>query len=328
VLFTCSIIIASFLLSFGLMAMARLILLKHGCLDRPNDRSSHGVPVPRGGGIALLLVLVPGLIAALFFNNALEKYAGLLAGLAVLIAISWLDDRKGVHAGIRLAFHIFAAVLGSLVFSPDEKLFGTYLPLWLDRAILILGWAWFLNLYNFMDGIDGITGVETVSLATGVCLVMSVAGLNQPFVDVSTLLLTGGLLGFLAFNWYPARLFLGDVGSIPLGYIVGFLLLWLAMQGYFIPALILPLYYLADSGITLTKRALRKEKIWQAHRTHFYQRAAQVVGRHDIVVYWVLAGNIGLIAAALLAVFYPILGLALALPIVGFLLYRMNKAGG
>ena len=283
------------------------------------------VPVPRGGGWALLIVLIPGLIAAGWKHHSLLAHAGLVIGVLLLAAISWFDDRKGVSARARLSLHLLAACLGSFCFPMHATLFGGAVPFFIDRAVMIVGWAWFINLYNFMDGIDGITGIETISLATGTCLVMAAIGLNDPFLSTTTLLLTGTALGFLALNWHPARIFLGDVGSIPLGYLTGFCLLSLAVQGHLVAALILPLYYLADSGITIARRALRGEKIWQAHRQHFYQRAALHTGKHDIVVLFIAVANVALIGAALLAVVYPAMGLLLAILIVALLLRNMLK---
>jgi UDP-N-acetylmuramyl pentapeptide phosphotransferase/UDP-N-acetylglucosamine-1-phosphate transferase len=151
-------------------------------------------------------------------------------------------------------------------------------------------------------------------------------GINDPYLDFLTLILTGVCLGFLAYNWHPAKIFLGDIGSVPLGFLIGFCLITLAVKGYLIAALILPLYYFADSGITLGKRTMRGEKIWQAHRQHFYQKAALGVERHDKVVLWIIFANIGLISTALWAVSYPWSGLTAGLLIVAILLRKMHKS--
>ena len=319
------VIFLSFVASLILTILVRKFLLKRNLLDRPNERSSHTLPVPRGGGWALLIVLIPGLLVTGMRQHNLLEHAGLLLGVLLLAGISWFDDKKGVSARARLSLHLLAACLGTFCFPLQATLFGGAVPFVIDRAIMIVGWAWFINLYNFMDGIDGITGVETISLATGTCLVMAAIGLHDPFLANLTLLLTGAALGFLALNWHPAKIFLGDVGSIPLGYLTGFCLISLAVRGYLIPALILPLYYLADSGITIVRRALRGEKIWQAHRQHYYQQAAHNLGKHDLVVLFIGVANGALIAAALLAVIYPAMGLLLAILIVALLLRNMLK---
>lgn len=323
-----AIILVTFILSLGLTHWIRKALLKRDMLDRPNERSSHTIPVPRGGGWALLIVLIPALLLTSILQHNFAAHAGLLAGLIGLAIISALDDRRNVSPVVRLALHIGAAFFGSLAFPSGAVIFGGVLPLWLDRTVMVIGWAWFINLYNFMDGIDGITCSETIALATGTCLVMTATGLTDPYASTLTLLLTGVSLGFLAFNWHPAKIFLGDVGSVPLGYLTGFLLIGLAMKGYLVAALILPLYYLADSGITITKRALRGEKIWQAHRQHFYQRAALAAGRHDKVVSKIIVADGLLIGSAMLAIVYPMAGLALGCVITAGLLRKMAPWDG
>lgn len=321
------VILIAYALSFGLTVLARNVLLRRALLDHPNARSSHKTPVPRGGGWALAIVLIPGMLLAAAMEKNLALHAGLIMGAVILAAVSWLDDRSqgGAGIGLRLSAHILAACLGSLAFPPQDLLFGGALPLWFDRTLMIIAWAWFINLYNFMDGIDGITGVETISIDTGVCIILSAANITDPFAGTLTLLLTGACLGFLALNWHPAKIFMGDIGSVALGYLTGFLLIALAVKGQWASAIILPLYYLADSGITLGRRILRSEKFWQAHRQHFYQRAAQRAGRHDKVVTWIIAANILLIGAAVLAVTHVALGLILAGFIVAVLLWKMYK---
>jgi UDP-N-acetylmuramyl pentapeptide phosphotransferase/UDP-N-acetylglucosamine-1-phosphate transferase len=327
-LISLSLIPTSFFLVLMLTGWVRDILLKRAVLDVPNGRSLHKDPVPRGGGWALLIVLFPALIWASRLFDADARHFGLIAALFLLAAVSWIDDRKHVSPMMRLSMHILAACLGSFSFSPQEMLFGGIFPFWLDRTAMILGWAWFVNLYNFMDGIDGITSVETVSVAMGLCLVFAQAGLNDPFAGFLFLTLTGACLGFLAHNWPPAKIFLGDIGSVPLGYLVGFCLLSIAVKGHLAAALILPLYYLADGSLTLVRRALRGEKIWQAHREHFYQKAALGAGAHGKVVACIIAANCGLVAAALLSVSRPLVGFCVGFLIVAGLLVKMLKMAG
>jgi UDP-N-acetylmuramyl pentapeptide phosphotransferase/UDP-N-acetylglucosamine-1-phosphate transferase len=322
-----TVILISYLLTFALTFGVRGALVKRALLDRPNERSSHTNPTPRGGGWALLVVLVPGLMLTAITQHTLPHYLPLIAGVLLLAAISWWDDVHSLNPLARLSAHLMAAFMGSLALPDHAMVLGGILPFLLDRLMMIIGWAWFINLTNFMDGIDGITGIETITISTGVALALSVAAIDDPFLDVATLLLTGTCLGFLALNWHPAKIFLGDVGSVPLGYLSGFILITLAAKGYVVAALILPLYYLADSGITITKRALRGEKIWQAHRQHFYQRAAARLGGHDKVVRRIVLANIALIISALIAITTPWLGLGLAVFSVVLLLHWMHKVG-
>jgi UDP-N-acetylmuramyl pentapeptide phosphotransferase/UDP-N-acetylglucosamine-1-phosphate transferase len=320
------IIMACYALGLAFTIVARNLLLKRGILDRPNTRSSHKVAVPRGAGWAVIAVLIPGMAIIGLYQDSLSSHINLIWGILLLAAISWIDDSEGAHPGLRLAAHLVAAYLGSLAFGTDQTLFGNLLPFWCDRLVMIVGWAWFINLFNFMDGIDGITGVESIAIATGVCMVLAAANVAAPFADNLTLVFTGTCLGFLVLNWHPAKIFLGDIGSVPLGYIAGFLLLTLALNHQWAPALILPLYYLADSGITLSKRAFRGEKVWKAHREHFYQTAALGVGRHDHVVIWILLANVGLMADALMAVKCPLTGILAGVAIVALLLWKMHKS--
>ncbi len=320
-------ILFCYVFSLVLTIFVRKPLIKRALLDHPNERSSHKMPVPRGGGWALLAILGPGTVLISLYQHSLPFHAWLILALALLVAVSWLDDRHGINPFMRLTIHIIAAFFGSMSLAPHAMIFNGSIPFWIDRTLLIVGWAWFINLYNFMDGIDGLTCVETISIATGACALFSAFNIYDPFVSVLILMLTGVCLGFLALNWHPAKIFMGDVGSVPLGFLVGYILLTLALKGHVAAAFILPLYYIADSGITLFKRACRGEKVWQAHRQHFYQKAALGLGRHDRPVYWVIAANISLMSSALLAALHPLTGLVLAALIVAILLWAMHKAG-
>lgn len=209
-------------------------------------------------------------------------------------------------------------------------------PSWIPEAFILVAvtfiWVGFINLYNFMDGIDGITGTQTITISFGLyCLyflipaLISRDGTNDITYSVSLigLLYTGLSIGFLFHNWHPAKIFLGDIGSVTLGYVMGFSLLSVAGAGFWYVALTLPLYYIADGGITLARRILRGERFWEAHRTHFYQRAAQAAGRHDVVVLKIAACNVVLIGIAMLELLVsPWFVLAAPLP-VALLLHNM-----
>jgi UDP-N-acetylmuramyl pentapeptide phosphotransferase/UDP-N-acetylglucosamine-1-phosphate transferase len=320
------IIFAVYILSLGLTYAVRNYLIRRAVLDHPNERSSHTVPTPRGGGWAVILILIPGMIVTGLLENNMATHFGLMIGTIMLAFISWRDDQGNASVSARLATHILAACFGSLAFPPNETIFNGLLPFWLDRSLMIVAWAWFINLTNFMDGIDGITSAETISIATGVSLVFTAANIVDPFASTLTLLLTGACLGFLVMNWYPAKIFLGDIGSVSLGYLMGYLLLLLAVKGQWAAALILPGYYLADSGLVLAKRTLRLEKIWQPHREHFYQRAAESIGRHDKIVWWMVCANILLLFAAIASVSFRWAALTFATVIVAILLRKMHKS--
>lgn len=304
-------------------------LVARSILDRPNERSSHTLPTPRGGGLAVTPAALAGWAGAAAATGGSAALPWVLAGGAlVLLVTSWFDDRHTLPAGPRFLVQVVAVGAVLLVLPGDRLVFQGWLPLPLDRAVTALGWLWFVNLYNFMDGIDGITGVETASLGVGVALTATVAGTASGLAPFGLAVAAAGL-GFLAWNWHPARIFLGDSGSVPLGFLIGGLLVQLALAGQLAAALILPGYYLADATITLGRRAARGEKVWQAHRQHYYQRAVQGGKRHDQVALAILAGNLVLVAAALAAAGgYPLLATAVATVTVAGLLALLGVWAG
>jgi UDP-N-acetylmuramyl pentapeptide phosphotransferase/UDP-N-acetylglucosamine-1-phosphate transferase len=276
------------------------ILRRRAILDHPNERSSHDVPTPRGGGLALLPVLIAAWIAV-----GLDFGAGLALLLAVALALlSWVDDLRGVPIGIRLAAQGLAVALGLFALPDAQSVFQGLLPPLLDRVLAGIVWLWFLNLFNFMDGIDGISGVEAAAIGAGLALVLWL-GADSSRLASYGLALAAVAAGFLLWNWHPARIFLGDVGSVAIGFLLGWLLLALACTGLWAPALLLPLYYLADATLTLARRAYRGEKVWQAHRQHFYQQAARRFANHAAVSRWIAVANAALIALATLATWRP-----------------------
>lgn len=297
-------------------------LKRRQILDHPNERSSHCRPTPRGGGLAVTSAVLLAWVLAAVLGAAAGGWVWLaIAAAAVLMAASWLDDRINLPAAPRFITHALAVAVLLSQLPADQLVFqGGGLPLWLDRAVAGLGWLWFVNLYNFMDGIDGITGVETACLGTGIAMVALLVGAPAGAAPLA-LACAAAALGFLVWNWHPARIFLGDVGSVPLGFLLGGLLVQLAAAGQLAAALILPLYYLADATITLGRRALRGEKVWQAHRQHFYQRAVQGGKSHAQVSRAILACNLALIGCAVVAVTLSAwAGLAAAVAAVAVLL--------
>ncbi len=292
---------AVFAATFAVTGAAIGILRRRAILDHPSERSSHTIPTPRGGGIALLAVLLPAWAAMAYLMPATGPAVWLVLGAALLLAgISWVDDLRGSPAFVRLAAHILAVAVVLAAMPRDTLIFQGLLPQVLDRLAAGVLWVWFINLFNFMDGIDGIAGVEAACIGAGLFLLGVIAGGGgqEPLFGLT---LAAAALGFLWWNWYPSRVFLGDVGSVPLGFLLGWLLLDKAAAGFWAAALILPLYYLVDATLTLLKRLLRGERVWQAHAQHFYQRAVQGGLSHAAVVSIILVANLALIALALLA---------------------------
>jgi len=306
-----------------LTALMRDWLRRRAILDRPGERSSHAAPVPRGAGLAVVAVLAVGWLGlAAWLKLPSETVAVALLALALAL-LSFVDDLRGLPVAARLAAHFVAALVALALFPRDGLVFQGLLPLPLDRAAAALLWVWFVNLYNFMDGIDGITGVETVCIGLGVAIVSLVSG--HDFAALA-LVPVAVALGFLRFNWQPASVFLGDAGSVPLGYVMGWLLLVLARDGLWAPALILPLYYLADATVTLVRRARRGEALWRAHRDHFYQRAVRG-NDHAAVARLVLAGDAGLAALALLTLVRPLIAVGLAVILSAAMLVGFARRG-
>jgi UDP-N-acetylmuramyl pentapeptide phosphotransferase/UDP-N-acetylglucosamine-1-phosphate transferase len=171
----------------------------------------------------------------------------------------------------RLALQAIAGLVVMAALPPAMHLFP-FLPWWFERALLLLGTLWFVNLVNFMDGLDWITVAEVVPVTAALVAIGAMGGLPSDGMVVALALL-GAVVGFAPFNRPVARLFLGDVGSLPIGLLLGWCLLELAYRQHVAAALLLPLYYLADASVTLLRRMARREAVWRAHRSHFYQRA-------------------------------------------------------
>ncbi|MDE1931516.1 MAG: glycosyltransferase family 4 protein [Alphaproteobacteria bacterium] len=306
-----------------LTVLMRDWLRRRAILDRPGARSSHATPVPRGAGLGVIAALVIAWLALAARGAMPSDTIVVVAVTAALALLSFVDDLRGLPVVVRLAAHFIAASIALAFFPHGALVFQGLLPLPLDRAAAALLWVWFVNLYNFMDGIDGITGVETACIGAGVAAV-SLTGSGG--LAAAALIGVAVALGFLRFNWQPASVFLGDAGSVPLGYVMGWLLLVLARGGHWAPALILPLYYLADATVTLVRRARRGEALWRAHRDHFYQRALRG-NDHAAVARLVLAGDISLIALALLALAWPLIAVGLALLLSAAMLVGFARRG-
>jgi UDP-N-acetylmuramyl pentapeptide phosphotransferase/UDP-N-acetylglucosamine-1-phosphate transferase len=274
-------------------------------LAKPNARSSHRVPTPQGGGIAVVAATTIVVAAAgVFFA---KQFVGDVGGLAVVFAsaiglalVGVTDDLRPLDAIPRLLLQTLAVAAVSATL-PVEMRFVPVVPWWLDRALLLIGGVWLVNVVNFMDGIDWMTVAEIVP-ATAALGLFGLMGVLPPEAGLVALALCGAMIGFAPFNRPVAQIFLGDVGSLPIGLLLGWLLALLAGGGHFTAAALLPLYYLADATITLMRRLVNGEVVTQAHRSHFYQRALDVGFSVNQVVARVFALNVALGLLALLAV--------------------------
>ena len=308
--------------------------LKSHALARPVARSSHRQPTPQGGGLGVIIstFCVVWLAAATTMavpESTLAQLSALTGAAALLALFGLLDDIRDLSPAPRLLAQFFAVGLILMMLPSDARLFSA-LPLWLERACVLVVGVWFVNLVNFMDGVDWMTVAETVPI-TGAIVVLGIAGVVPPLATVVALALFGAILGFAPFNRPVARLFLGDVGSLPVGLVLGWLVLFLGFSGYHAAALLLPLYYLADTTITLFLRLARREPFWEAHRSHFYQRAVAGGLTVPAVVARVFGTNMALAALAMASVaagstMVSLLCLACGAALVGFLLAHFAKA--
>ncbi|MGL5167204.1 MAG: MraY family glycosyltransferase [Afipia sp.] len=320
---TLSLIIAIPLAACALCAA--LIVLLHPllvryALARPNARSSHSVPTPQGGGAAVIIAAIASVLisASLFHATADPILLTIFAAAILLACVGAYDDLRTMPVLPRLFLQAIAVgiVLATL---SDEFRLVSILPVWVERALLLIGGLWFVNLVNFMDGLDWITAAEVVPVTAALALFGSYGQLPLDATLVA-LALCGAMIGFAPFNRPVAKLFLGDVGSLPIGLLTGWCLLQLAASGHFIAALLLPLYYLADATITLLKRLMRGEAVWVAHRSHFYQQATGNGFSVMQVVTEVFILNIVLAALAALTIWLKsgyVAGMALAAGIGG-----------
>lgn len=254
--------VAAFLVA---LAAARLLLTPAGrriALDNPNERSLHAQPVPRTGGIAI----AAGMVAACSLAPA--GVAVILAGAAALAAVSFVDDLAGLPALARFAAHLAAAgaALYCQVGYPEPVLF----------VALLLAIAWYANLYNFMDGADGLAGGMTAIGFGAYALAAFLAGGEG--VAMLCASLAAAAAAFLVFNFPPARLFMGDVGAVPIGFLAGALGVYgwsRAWWPLWFPLLVFA-PFVGDASLTLLRRLLRGEKVWRAHREHYYQRLVRM----------------------------------------------------
>jgi UDP-N-acetylmuramyl pentapeptide phosphotransferase/UDP-N-acetylglucosamine-1-phosphate transferase len=325
------IFVAAAVLSYALLLGLMPFLARHA-LAKPNARSSHMTPTPQGGGIAVIgCTIVAGAVGALMLQT--RDGPGLaiaLSAAAALALVGAIDDRRPMEASHRLIVQA-VAVAAVIVALPADIRIVPAAPWWLDRVLMLVGGVWLVNAVNFMDGIDWMTVAEIIPVTAGL-IVLGWMGALPTSATVIAAALCGAMVGFAPFNKPIARLFLGDVGSLPAGLLLGWMLVLLAGRGHLAAAILLPLYYLADATITLLRRLARGEAITQAHRSHYYQQALdggfsvyQIVGR-------VFALNILLAALAIAATSkaspsVEMICLVAGAVLVGLVLWSFARAG-
>jgi Fuc2NAc and GlcNAc transferase len=282
------------IISAALTGRIRQEALRRDRLDHPNERSSHTVPTPSGGGLALVIAFLAALLP-LWITGRMESSLAwaLLVGGGVVATIGYLDDLRDLPARTRLLVHVGAALLGvALVGGMPPLTIGSQSLAWgiLGHGVAVVGVVWLINLYNFMDGIDGIAAGEAVTVSAVIAAFLFADGRDAPAGVLVAL--AAANLGFLIWNWNPAKIFMGDVASGFLGYVLGILAIttaadaphqlwsWLIVLGVFI----------VDATVTLVRRLARGDAWTQPHRTHAYQHATPLFGKH-----WIVTGGVLLI---------------------------------
>lgn len=321
--------VAVVVLAWLLTGLLRRYALSRQMIDVPGQRSSHHAPTPRGGGAAIAIATSLGLLWLVLAGRAETVAAVATAGAALVVAlIGFIDDHGHVHPGLRLAGHFSAAsvavwALGGL---PPLELFGvTGASGWVGHVLAVLFVVWMLNLSNFMDGIDGLAATQVITVcAAG-------AGFNAVLISgrshwLEPLILCSATAGFLIWNWPPARIFLGDVGSGYLGFMMAIFTLNAAWEA---PALGwawlgLSAVFVTDATVTLLFRAVRRGRLAEPHRSHAYQHLARAWASHRRVTLCVLIVNVFALApvcwligsgrvsaeAGLVMIYAPLVGVA------------------
>lgn len=310
-------------------------LEKKAFLDVPNERSSHTKITPRGGGMGALIGVFVGVLTAFLLDIPLPDYSFFI-GLLLMAVTSFADDRKSLLVSVRLAAHFLA--IGIVLYHTGglQRLpFPSPLDLELGLAGYLIAAIWILsviNFFNFLDGIDGFAGSQAMVAGIAYCAVMW--GDSTAIVSACIAL---GVLGFLFYNWHPAKIFMGDVGSVSLGFAFATLPFYAHSQngaeGIVYSTAIFLWFFLADGAFTLIRRALNKEKLWEAHRSHLYQRLNKSGWAHDKVVTLVMV--LAIVSACVQIYFFKqgwelnwwsaVVGLSLFLGYVAFVFYKERR---
>jgi UDP-N-acetylmuramyl pentapeptide phosphotransferase/UDP-N-acetylglucosamine-1-phosphate transferase len=302
--------ICSFLLTY----LIRRFALKNNIVSIPNERSLHSVPTPVGGGLAIILSWYAG-ISVLFFTGIIDDnlYFALLCGV-ILTIVGLIDDLIGLKPFVRLFFHFITAIIAFVFLGGLRSLIipGFYIDyLFLIYPIVIVGIVWFINLYNFMDGVDGFASIQTMII----CLVIYIMSGN-----IINIVLIACVSGFLYWNWPKAKIFMGDVGSTQLGFILIVLGIYFhnTLEFSILNWIMILSPFWFDATYTLYRRWRNKEKLSQAHRKHAYQRIVQAGFSHQKVNLFLIAINVIIFGMILLYREYKMLKIPMFLVSLGF----------
>ena len=350
-----SVSVISLISSFILTAGMRHYVIRRQILDLPNTRSSHIVPTPRGGGLAFVIVFCAAISVLFYLNQDITypAFNAILFGGLMIAVVGWVDDYFSLPVWFRLTIHL-AVTMACLLYIglPQIPLFGTTVSLgWLAYPIMAVLLTWHLNLFNFMDGIDGIAAVQAITTLSGALIILALthSGVEDWRFAPYLFILLVSVLGFLVWNWPPAKIFMGDTASGFLGFVLGLFAVMTSLDNHINlwSWLILFGFFITDATVTLMVRIWRGERWHVSHRQHLYQRYAMnlqmaesvlmspEIARmvaHRTVVFAVVAINTSwLLPLAIVATYYPDFGLAFTvvglMPIVVVVLKAQSLGG-
>jgi UDP-N-acetylmuramyl pentapeptide phosphotransferase/UDP-N-acetylglucosamine-1-phosphate transferase len=329
------IVYSIFLYFFSTLLINKSIKLlnKFSLIDYPGLRSNHTSPTPKGAGIIIIPLIIISTLILLYFNKLLTANWILVLLFCLLLSlVSFIDDLKNLSTKVRLLFHFFIVASSLFLFKNDiinladsilnhiesEQLF---LVMFFLTIVFSFFWIWIINLYNFMDGMDGLTTLQICSVALLTNLLSLIGKVNIEYQILSLIILTV-FIAFYKFNKSPAKVFLGDVGSISCGFLVGFIMISnFFYSDIIIPFLIINMYYLLDSSITLILRIITNQNIFQAHSSHFYQKIIRRGYSHEYVLKRIIILNSLLLMLGIMSTKFPISALFVSIILSLLLLY-------
>ena len=318
--------ISLFFICILLFKISEGFFKKSFLIDSPTKRSNHDIPTPKGAGLIVIPLVIFSTLSIFFLTEELnDEWIIYFIAIAILMCVSLLDDIYNLSSFSRLMVQFICVFISTFVIVDHQDFYQSIIGVSKNYSInfsmlyhsliilIVLFWVWIINLFNFMDGMDGITATQICSFALGVNIISFLGYLGND-LQLFSLIIFAVFLGFYKLNKPPAKIFLGDTGSIPIGFIVGLILIKsFISHNLLIPLIILTMYHLLDSTITIFFRLSRGENIFQAHSSHFYQRPLQSGFSHSFVLKWIQILNIFLLIISLFAISYPEESLLIAL---------------
>mgnify|MGYP003952873167 CR=1 FL=1 len=322
-----------FFLSILFLKITRPLFKKKIFTDKPSGRSNHIIPTPKGAGLILIpLVIFSTLLVFFWEEGNYKEWLPFFICAFILMIISFIDDIKNLSSRLRLTVQLGCVIFSIFFFIDEIRISSSLLEsfkytennrLFIDFFLIIsfsFVWMWIINLFNFMDGMDGITASQVCLFSLGVNFLSLFNFLEIQFQQIS-LIVFSVFFAFFIYNKPPAKIFLGDVGSIPIGYIVGLIVIkCIIINQLFIPLIILLMYHILDSTITLVLRIIKRQNILEAHSTHFYQKILRAGYSHEFVLNRLLVLYVLLFCLSIISTLYPIESLLTAFILTSYLL--------